>query len=151
MITIIVITTCVQLCPLYHFELVIFTTTSVPSLCRKTKLYFKRDAVLRSELHLNFSKSARACNVSFCFDFYLNDTWHVFFSVALSHRGRRRHPGNIWVFFHVLSMHFVINFVKIIKHLYCTAFSNFLYLNMHNLVKQARENLQRILNAETVL
>ena len=99
MITIIVITNCVQVCPLYHFELVICTTTLVSSLCRKTKLYFKRDAVLRSELYLNFSKSARACNVSFCFDFYLNDTWHVFFSVALSHRGRREHPGNIWFFF----------------------------------------------------
>ena len=37
---------------------------------------------------LQTSQSQRAdVNFSFCFDFSLNDTWHVFFSVALSHLG----------------------------------------------------------------
>ena len=40
------------------------------------------------QLYLNFSKSARAYNVSLCFDFYLNVTSRVLFSVALNHRGR---------------------------------------------------------------
>ena len=41
------------------------------------------------QLYLNFSKSARAYNVSLCFDFNLNVTLRVFFfSVALNHRGR---------------------------------------------------------------
>ena len=37
------------------------------------------------QLYLNFSKSARACNVSLCFDFYLNVTLRVPFSFALNH------------------------------------------------------------------
>ena len=33
------------------------------------------------QLYLNFSKSARTCNVSLCFDFYLNVTLRVFFEL----------------------------------------------------------------------
>ena len=40
------------------------------------------------QLYLNLSKSARAYNVSLCFDFYLNVTSRVLFLVALNHRGR---------------------------------------------------------------
>ena len=33
----------------------------------------------------NYSKSAHACNVSLCFDLYLNVTLRVLFSVAINH------------------------------------------------------------------
>ena len=40
------------------------------------------------QLYFNFSKSVCACNVRLCFDFYLNVTLCVLFSVALKQWGR---------------------------------------------------------------
>ena len=119
-------------------------------------MIFRHLTLQPAGLNANFNflrtfQSQRAhVNVSFCFDFSLNDTLRVFFFSCFKPLRRREHPQNIW-FCHALSMQFVINAVKIIKHLHFTAFSNFLYLNMQNLVKQAREKLQRTLNARTVL
>ena len=53
-------------------------------------IYFFRDRTLQSaglnaDFNFIFSKSAGACNVSFCFDFYLNVILRVLFSVALNH------------------------------------------------------------------
>ena len=53
-------------------------------------IYFFRHRTLQSaglnaEFNFIFSKSAGACNVSFCFDFYLNVILRVLFSVALNH------------------------------------------------------------------
>ena len=58
-------------------------------------IYFFRHRTLQSaglnaDFNFIFSKSAGACNVSFCFDFYLNVILRVLFSVALNHWGRGR-------------------------------------------------------------
>ena len=64
------------------------------------------------QLYLNFSKSARAYNVSLCFGFYLNVTLRVLFFSCFKSPRKRQHPRKVWVF-RALSKHILINFVKV--------------------------------------
>ena len=80
-------------------------------------IYFFRDRTLQSaglnaDFNFIFSKSAGACNVSFCFDFYLNVSYiaRAFFSCFKPLR-KRAHPRNVW-FFRAFSTLILIDFTN---------------------------------------
>ena len=77
-------------------------------------IYFFRyrthqSAGLNADFNFIFSKSARACDVSFCFDFYLNVT-RAFFS-CFKPLWKRVHPRNVW-FFRAFSTLILIDFTN---------------------------------------
>ena len=83
----------------------------------------------RLQLRMNFSKSARACNVRLCFDFHLYVTLRVLLSVALNHWGRGSTLETsvfFRTFFRTFSTHFLINFVISLNFCVAQFFSNFL-------------------------
>ena len=65
--------------------------------------HFNKRIEFGLQRHVNFSKSARARNVSLCFDFYLNVTLRVLHFSCFKPLRKRQHPGNVCCFFSYLS------------------------------------------------
>ena len=75
--------------------------------------HFNKRIEFGLQRHVNFSKSARACNVSLCFDFYLNVTLRVLHFSRFKPLRKKEHPRNVLFF----SYHSNAHFDKLCKYL----------------------------------